>query len=71
MRIAAFDLDGTLLGGQTACEAIAEGIGHIGRMRELEQPESSQIEEIMAAREEMAGWYSALIPSEKPFLRKF
>ena len=55
VRIAAFDLDGTLTRGQTACEAIAEGIGHIGRMRELEQLESSQIEEIMAAREEMAG----------------
>ena len=27
MRIAAFDLDGTLIRGKTACEAIAEGIG--------------------------------------------
>lgn len=59
MRIAAFDLDGTLLRGQTACEAIAQGIGRIERMRELEQLESTQTEEIMAAREEMADWYSA------------
>ena len=58
MRIAAFDLDGTLLRGQTACEAIAEGIGRIERMRELEQLGSNQIEEIVAAREEMAEWYS-------------
>ena len=59
LRLAAFDLDDTLLRGQTACEAIAEGIGRIGRMRELEQLESNQIEEIMAAREEMVEWYSA------------
>ena len=59
MRLAAFDLDGTLLRGQTACEAIANGIGHIGRMRELEQLESDQIEEITTAREEMAEWYSS------------
>ena len=59
MRIAAFDLDGTLLRGQTACEAIAEGIGRLGRMREFEQLRSNQFEEIRAAREEMAHWYSA------------
>ena len=29
LRLAAFDLDGTLLRGQTACEAIAKGIGRI------------------------------------------
>ena len=51
LRLAAFDLDGTLLRGQTACEAIAKGIGRIERMRELEQLESNQIEE-------MAEWYS-------------
>ncbi len=58
MRLAAFDLDGTLLRGQTACEAIAKGIGRLGRMRELEQLESDQIEEITSAREEMVEWYS-------------
>ena len=64
MRLAAFDLDGTLLRGQTACEAIAEGIGRLGRMREFEQLGSSQIENIMAAREEMAQWYSAFTFSD-------
>ena len=59
MRIAAFDLDGTLIRGQTACEAIAEGIGRIERMREFEQLRSNQIEQFMAAREEMVQWYSA------------
>ena len=58
MRIAAFDLDGTLLRSQTACEAMAEGIGRLGRMREFEQLRSSQYEQVRAAREEMAQWYS-------------
>ena len=57
MRIAAFDLDGTLLRGQTACEAIAEGIGRLGRMREFEQLRSNQIEE-------MAEWYSSFAFSD-------
>jgi phosphoserine phosphatase len=59
MRLAAFDLDGTLLRGQTVCESIAQGIGHIQRMREFERLESTCIEDVTAAREEMAGWYSA------------
>ncbi len=58
IRLAAFDLDGTLLWGQTVCEAIAKGIGRIQRMRELEQLTSEQVEEITAAREEIAEWYS-------------
>ena len=59
MRLAAFDLDGTLIWGQTVCEAIAKGIGRIQRMRELEQLTSDQVKEIAAAREEMAEWYSS------------
>ena len=58
MKIAAFDLDGTLLRSHTACEAIAEGIGRLRRMREFEQLRSTQLEEVRAAREEMAQWYS-------------
>ena len=57
-KLAAFDLDGTLLKGQTVCEAIARGIGHIRRMRELERLQPNQFEEMAAAREEMAKWYS-------------
>ena len=60
MRIAAFDLDGTLLRGQTACEAIAMGIGRIGRMREFEQLGSNQIEEVMAAGKK---WRNGIPPS--------
>ena len=57
--LAAFDLDGTLLKGETVCEAIAHGIGRIERMRELEQLQYNQVSEIAAAREEMARWYSS------------
>ena len=57
MRLAAFDLDGTLIRGQTACEAIAVGIGHLERMREFEQLGSDQIEEI-------AKWYSSFTFSD-------
>ena len=57
-RLVAFDLDGTLLRGQTSCEAIAKGIGRIERMREFEQLETNQLEQIAAAREEMAKWHS-------------
>ena len=50
-----FDLDGTLLRGDTVCEAIAKHIGKLTRMRELEAlPWSS----LFAAREEMASWYA-------------
>ena len=59
MRLAAFDLDGTLLREQTCCEAIATGIGRIDRMREFEQLQSTQIAEVTAAREQMAEWYSS------------
>ena len=36
IRLVAFDLDGTLTRGDTVCEAIARGMGHVDRMRELE-----------------------------------
>jgi len=35
-RLVAFDLDGTLLRGDTVCEALARRMGHFERMRELE-----------------------------------
>ncbi len=59
LKLAAFDLDGTLLRGQTSCEAIARGIGRLDRMREFERLRNSQVEEVTAARQEMAEWYSA------------
>ena len=64
VRLAAFDLDGTLTRGQTTVGAIAEGIGHSERMRQIEQLRSNQMEEAVAAVEEIARWYSAFTFSE-------
>lgn len=50
-----FDLDGTLLRGDTVCEAIARHIGKLERMRELEAAPWSAV---VPAREEMAAWYA-------------
>lgn len=55
VELAALDLDGTLLRGDTVCEAIARKLGRLERMRELEQ--ASTTEEIRQIREEMAEWY--------------
>lgn len=57
--IVAFDLDGTLLRGQTVSEVIA---GRLGRLEEMRRFEGfTQESDIVAAREEMARWYA-----EKP-----
>lgn len=50
-----FDLDGTLLRGPTVCEVLAQSLGRLERMRQLERFADNQ--ELRAAREEMAGWY--------------
>lgn len=55
--LAVFDLDGTLTRGDTVCEVIARPLGHLARMRELEAIDGNDTEAIIAAREEMAGWY--------------
>ena len=55
LRLAVFDLDGTLLRGATVCEMLAIGLGHGQRMRELEQ--LTELEDIRKAREEIVVWY--------------
>lgn len=55
VKLAVFDVDGTLLRGDTVCQVIARGLGKYERMCELER--LSAIDDIIAAREEMAGWY--------------
>jgi phosphoserine phosphatase len=50
-----FDLDGTLLRGPTVCEVLAEALGRLERMRQLERFASDQ--DLRTAREEMARWY--------------
>jgi len=62
VRVVAFDLDGTLLRGGTACEVLARPIGRLARVREMEA--SSSTEQMAAARTEMAGWYQDYSRSE-------
>ena len=64
MKLVAFDLDGTLLRGESVWEAIARGIGRLERVREMERIDPARIEEITAAREESAGWYSSFTNDE-------
>jgi HAD superfamily phosphoserine phosphatase-like hydrolase len=58
VSLAAFDLDGTLLRGNTVCEAIALRIGRAERMKELER--LSDRADVHAAREEMVEWYRSV-----------
>lgn len=53
--LAVFDLDGTLLRGPTVCEVLAQSLGRLPRMQELERLKDRQ--DISVAREEMASWY--------------
>ena len=55
VRLAAFDLDGTLIRGPTICESLAEYLGKLPRMHEMEQ--MRDVAEIRAARQEMLAWY--------------
>ena len=58
IRLAAFDLDGTLIRGDTVCEVLAGGLGKLERMRELERDTSPfDNAAVKTAREEMATWY--------------
>ena len=45
--------------GESVWEAIARGIGRLERVREMERIDPARIEEMTAAREESAGWYSS------------
>ena len=57
MKLAAFDLDGTLLWGESVWEVIGRGIGRLERVREFEQLDFTQTEAIVGAREEFAEWF--------------
>lgn len=56
IALVAFDLDGTLLRGDTVCQAIARQMGHLERMNELEQ--RTHPDEIAVARAELAAYYA-------------
>jgi phosphoserine phosphatase len=53
--IVAFDMDGTLLRGKSACELLADGLERAEEMRSFERLSAKK--DIIAARETMAGWY--------------
>jgi HAD superfamily phosphoserine phosphatase-like hydrolase len=55
VRLVAFDLDGTLIRGPTICESLAQPLGRLSRMREIEQ--LRDLTQIRAARQEMLSWY--------------
>lgn len=62
LRLAAFDLDGTLLRGDTVCEALARKLGHLERMRELEatQEERQDRDSLLFLRTELAAYYQGV-----------
>ncbi len=55
VRLVVFDLDGTLLRGDTVCLSLARQLDRLERMQELER--LHDLDQISAAREEMASWY--------------
>ena len=59
LRLAAFDLDGTLLRGDTVCEALARKLGHLERMRELEATQEARQDRdsLLFLRTELAAYY--------------
>jgi phosphoserine phosphatase len=54
--LAVFDLDGTLLRGETVCETLAEPLGRSERMRVLEK--CQELSDVRLARYEIASWYA-------------
>lgn len=55
LGLVAFDLDGTLLRGETVCEVLARPLGRTTEMRRFEA--ETEDAALRRAREEMAGWY--------------
>lgn len=54
-RLVAFDVDGTLLRGETICECIGRHLGKSDEMKDIER--SKSWDEIAAARRHMLTWY--------------
>ncbi len=64
VKLVAFDLDGTLIRGDTVLEVLAANLGKLDRMRELERTTSwADLEAIERARQEVSGWFQG-VPME-------
>jgi phosphoserine phosphatase len=61
LRLAVFDLDGTLMRGPSCCELFAASIGRSAEMSAFEAAMGDR--QIRAAREEMARWYAKVARS--------
>jgi HAD superfamily phosphoserine phosphatase-like hydrolase len=55
--LVAFDLDGTLVRGQTCVEAIARAVGRVDECAAFERLAMRDVAGVTAAREAMAEWY--------------
>lgn len=64
VRLAAFDLDGTLVRGPTCVEVIGRAIGRAQQCALFEKLSMRDVAGITAAREEMASWYRCRTPEE-------
>jgi len=63
--LAVFDLDGTLLRGPTVCEVLAQALGRLDHMKQLEALIAGLADiDIAAAREEMVRWYREISVAE-------
>ena len=60
--LAVFDLDGTLLRGDTVCEVLAKPLDRLVEMKQFEG--FTEEHDITAAREQMVGWYKVRTTSE-------
>ena len=64
VKLVAFDLDGTLIRGDTVLEVLAANLDKLDRMRELERTTSwFDLEAIERARKEVSGWLQS-VPTE-------
>ncbi len=60
--LAVFDLDGTLLRGDTVCEVLAKPLDRLVEMKHFEG--LTEERDIAAAREQMVGWYEVRTTTE-------
>lgn len=65
IRLVAFDLDGTLLRVENACETLARELGHLDRMRELESlyAERRDRASLRLLREQLVACYGGIPPA--------